>query len=392
MKKLFAIFFSFLLVFTLWCTATTPLTAQAAINPPAVGTQDPDLAAKQVFENLSPEAKTRFLSFLQRQEQQGRTDLLDYHVQEVDSKGLQELQSLTSTQTVVPTAFGDALDQLEVELEALALPVAVEYSFVAVGVGIAAATVDGPLPIGDIVAVLIAIGAGVVVGIYWDEIESKWDGIVDAFGHAFDAMCAEMIEAFNQIKGSVIGKQISEGTIPLINGRVLPTAQKHMEEALVTDLIGYANRNPKDHNVEVFLNPSAELMVVFDVTANIQGTVNRHLGNDVFKSFTRSKYRNKGGIENETLNLNGYAVYIVYNISGNVINHAHFVPTRLRTKETEYQRYMFEYFMRVYPEFECNQKYLISSNSNWEKELDHTMVNRGLDQDKEGASSVVPYK
>lgn len=33
---------------------------------------------------------------------------------------------------------------------------------------------NGPLPVGDIVAVVIDIGAAIVIAYYWDDIKAKW--------------------------------------------------------------------------------------------------------------------------------------------------------------------------------------------------------------------------
>lgn len=73
----------------------------------------------------------------------------------------------------------------------------------AMGGGLAAAGLDGPLPVGDIVAAIVAVGGVAVLAYYWKDISPKWNGIVNAFKKAFSSMASSIVSAFEQIYGNV---------------------------------------------------------------------------------------------------------------------------------------------------------------------------------------------
>lgn len=88
---------------------------------------------------------------------------------------------------------------LSTELTKLNLPLAVRYTLMAMGSGLVTAGLDGPLPAGDIIATIIAIGGNAVLVFYWDDIAHKWDGIVNAFKMAFSSMISNIDSAFDSI-------------------------------------------------------------------------------------------------------------------------------------------------------------------------------------------------
>ncbi|HEY3363454.1 MAG TPA: hypothetical protein VGK74_00105 [Symbiobacteriaceae bacterium] len=70
---------------------------------------------------------------------------------------------------------------LSAQLRALALPTPVYVSLMADGAGLVAAGADGPLPFGDVLAIIsVGVSAG-ILAYYWDDIADKWDGIKAAF-------------------------------------------------------------------------------------------------------------------------------------------------------------------------------------------------------------------
>ncbi|UYZ13762.1 hypothetical protein A6764_01895 [Brevibacillus sp. WF146] len=161
--------------------------------------------AKKIFENLSPEAQQKFIEFMIKQSEAGDTSLIEFHEKAVGKVQKKVGKKSTSiSQKSVAKAASEPLDILSYRLGKLNLPRPVYYSMMAVGGGIAAAAVDGPLPIGDIIGVITAVGAGVVVGIYWDEVEAKFDGIVGAFKAAFSSMASKIETAFNTLYAEAI--------------------------------------------------------------------------------------------------------------------------------------------------------------------------------------------
>ncbi|KZE54190.1 hypothetical protein AV540_26415 [Brevibacillus parabrevis] len=156
--------------------------------------------AEKVFNSLSPEAQQEFLEFMVEQSEAGDTRLMDYHEQVIGKVEIaNNKKGKNVTKRVAAVKAANPLDILSTKLDKLNLPRPVYYSFMAVGGGIAAAAADGPLPIGDIIGVLVAVGAGAVVGYYWEDIEPKFDKIVAAFEASFSAMADEIVEAFDYL-------------------------------------------------------------------------------------------------------------------------------------------------------------------------------------------------
>lgn len=173
--------------------------------------QEKDLSdeeiARTAFENLTPEAQQKFIEFMIKQSKQGNSSLLEFHektVGKIPMDTLEHANAKTFTKNVVTKAASEPLDILSSRLDRLNLPRPVYYSMMAVGGGIAAAAVDGPLPIGDIIGVITAVGAGIVVGIYWDEVEGKFEGIVSAFKAAFSSMASKIDKAFTSLYAEAV--------------------------------------------------------------------------------------------------------------------------------------------------------------------------------------------
>lgn len=95
------------------------------------------------------------------------------------------------------------LSVLSKELVRLNLPVAVRYTLMAMGGGLVAAGIDGPLPVGDLIAAVIAIGGVAVLAYYWTDISPKWDSIVNAFKKAFSPVASKVVAVFAGISITV---------------------------------------------------------------------------------------------------------------------------------------------------------------------------------------------
>ncbi|MGG1442683.1 hypothetical protein ABE354_11680 [Brevibacillus laterosporus] len=92
------------------------------------------------------------------------------------------------------------IDVLSYELKKLDLPTPAYYAFLGIGVSISAAAADGPLPVGDIIGIIIAAGSGAVIAWYWDDISDQFDDIV----RAFKSMNGKIDEAFDYLYAEVI--------------------------------------------------------------------------------------------------------------------------------------------------------------------------------------------
>jgi len=164
---------------------------------------DVEKAARQIFENLSPENQTIFLNEIQEEYAQGNTELLEFHEKVVGQ--IANKSELKKTNKVsLKAASKDPLDVLERDLKKLDLPTPAYYAFLGVGVSLSAAAVDGPIPIGDIVGIIIAAGCAAVIAYYWDDIEDKWSGVERAFKNAFSTMKSNISAAFDILKLAVL--------------------------------------------------------------------------------------------------------------------------------------------------------------------------------------------
>lgn len=103
-------------------------------------------------------------------------------------------------------AAANPMSILSAELIALNLPTAVRYALTAIGSGMVAAGVDGPLPIGNIIGVFLALGGVAVIAANWDVVAPKWNGIVKAFKKTFSESARSISTAFAKIKKQVEDK------------------------------------------------------------------------------------------------------------------------------------------------------------------------------------------
>lgn len=105
----------------------------------------------------------------------------------------------TITAQSAAAALAD-LRQLNSDLSALNLPVSVQYALMAIGSGLSTGAVDGPLPVADIVGVIVSLGGVAVFAYNWPKIEKKWPKIVKAFKKCFDGMKTKVSKAFDKVK------------------------------------------------------------------------------------------------------------------------------------------------------------------------------------------------
>ena len=227
MKKFLTKSISFVLCFAI--TFTTLTQTVSAATKQSNKEKQAIKAAQEVFNSLSPEAKEKFVTFIENEDY----ELLEIHKKYVDpvydkmkvkediKNKIHNNQLLNTEDNNITVIKGveitidkpmimmaaaspaDALDILNTRLIALNLPTLVRYTFMAMGGGLAAAGLDGPLPIGDIIAAIVAVGGIAIIAYYWDDIAPKWDGIVSAFKEAFSVMASSIVSAFEEIYGQV---------------------------------------------------------------------------------------------------------------------------------------------------------------------------------------------
>ncbi|MCR8936937.1 hypothetical protein O0555_06170 [Brevibacillus laterosporus] len=163
-----------------------------------------DDAVEKVFTEMTPEAQKEFLDFIIRQKENGDSELFNYH-EKVFGEITQEKIDKKRVKRMAKASSKDGpIDVLSYELKKLDLPTPAYYAFLGIGVSISAAAADGPLPIGDIIGIIIAAGSGAVIAWYWDDISDQFDDIVRAFRKAFNTMKGKIEEAFDYLYAEVI--------------------------------------------------------------------------------------------------------------------------------------------------------------------------------------------
>ncbi|MCR1952865.1 hypothetical protein NSA50_17835 [Clostridium sp. DSM 100503] len=121
--------------------------------------------------------------------------------------------------------FTSTLSELNNELILLGIPASLRYALVAEGAGITAALADGPIPFGDVAAIVISIGVGFVVASNWSIIEEKGTEILNVFNRLFGNISTQITyrieyavsETFEMIENASEEKQVGESKLPVVD-------------------------------------------------------------------------------------------------------------------------------------------------------------------------------
>ncbi|MGL5086476.1 MAG: polymorphic toxin type 35 domain-containing protein [Clostridium sp.] len=147
------------------------------------------VSAKDVESRIDNKVKTEFLNVINSDK-----ELLAYYNSSESQQKTQmreDISKLTSIQIneansiVMNRGILSTLGNLNSQLIVIGMPVALRYSFVSFGAGIMAAIVDGPIPVGDIIAIIISVGAGAVIWYYWDYIQENSEKIIGVLKNVF---------------------------------------------------------------------------------------------------------------------------------------------------------------------------------------------------------------
>ncbi|MCR4679622.1 MAG: hypothetical protein K5679_12865 [Lachnospiraceae bacterium] len=151
------------------------------------------VSAFEIYHSLSPEARALFDSIIL-----SNKELSEYHLKNVGS-----LPSLATSKITTQANLTNTLNNLLRQLQLLGLPTAVLYSLESFASSLVAAIADGPLPIGDILALAAAAAVVTTVAIYWDDVYEQWGNIVNAFTSAFPSMRSVITSAFSSLNTDV---------------------------------------------------------------------------------------------------------------------------------------------------------------------------------------------
>lgn len=145
--------------------------------------------AVNVYQNLSTEAREKFINNLELLAASGNDELLKFHVENVDTnynyKEIKKVKTLYATNSLT----------LAQELSLLALPKAVEYSLLALAGALG-------IPVGNVVDVIISLGVVAIIAANWNTISPVWDDIVDIFSRHIGGF---VVEGFDYIYNKATG-------------------------------------------------------------------------------------------------------------------------------------------------------------------------------------------
>lgn len=185
---------------------------------------------RKIYMSLSPEAKALYDS--------------------VDTNGRVNIQR---SNIRAATPVSSSYTQLIKELTALGLPTAVFNSLKAAAASLASAAVDGPLPVGDILAVFSTVTLVAVVAVNWNEVAPKWNKIVAAFKKAFSNSTKNMSSAFSTTKTQV-GEQTKKTPSITVNGKTVTVNTVKYQCAIRADRIAKKKYSSDNYFVAIIID------------------------------------------------------------------------------------------------------------------------------------------
>lgn len=143
------------------------------------------MSPQEIFDSLPEVSKKDFLDSISKDKV-----LTEYHNENVKQKVIFSSRQKRSV---------NALTELNNDLSALNLPVSLRYALMAVGGSISAAIADGPLPVGDIIGLIVGVGASAVIIANWDSVSENSTQIINAFKSAFSSIAYDMEFALSNV-------------------------------------------------------------------------------------------------------------------------------------------------------------------------------------------------
>lgn len=262
-----------------------------------------DVNAKQIFNDLSPEAKQIFLEYLLTE----NNEMLDYHIKHVGDINIEDLESKSNDlQSVASVNTGAIMNTLNLKLNALYLSEAVKFALMGAASSMCASIAT--LGATTVFSILVTVGCASVIIANWDSISSKWNSIIGAFQQSFgQAYSSVLTSGFSQAKTSYVGHYTTMTGIdyavksaPLTN-----SVAKHIDMAFVDNI-------RKKVTSEIYYGPKTHTALVkFVIGSGMTGNLNTSW------SKVGAPY------DNLDYNLGGATLFILYNTAERKIFHAH---------------------------------------------------------------------
>lgn len=298
------------LILTLTITLSLPINASTTQND-----IDVNALCKELFNNLTPEAKEEFVIIMQDEYNKGNSSLLDYHIQYVD-------QSYTSTgnKSLTSELYYSRADSLAYDLKQLNLPQAVEYALVAFGAAL-------KVPVGNIVDAAIGLGLITVLIANWSTIASKWDSIITVFENHLPNVNG-LNHAMTLIECHVVGEDlVFAERFPIINSGV-----KHIERATIQDIM----RRGKGKYKAYYSKQQNKILLVYRIDKGVKGNVSR-LWEDEWMYTARN------------VDLTGFYLFVLLGANNKVVFHAELRYGPFANTNLEYMRYKNDLTYRLFP-------------------------------------------
>ncbi len=147
---------------------------------------------------MSSQQQEKYVMILERASSEGNTELLKNHIKYVDKKYKPTGKKISDKEYGIANSIAfTAANDLALNFGALNLPWALSSVLYAIG---AALNLSWIPTAGQIVAIIVGIGAIAVFIIYKDELLENFDAIVKEFKRVYSNMASSIVSAFNDIK------------------------------------------------------------------------------------------------------------------------------------------------------------------------------------------------
>lgn len=319
---------------------------QELINLSRIGSED----LKSVFEEMTPEAQSLFLNYMMTSD----VKMLQLHQKYVDNnvrlntKTINTQRSMQSFAVRSVTSLSDQLKILSYQLGLIGLSESVKYALMSAGSSILAALADGPLLVGDIVAIIVAAGCAVVLIANWDSVSSNWSKIIKAFQIAFkgDITSSSMKSAFTKAEPNfsnpyLVMQQVAS---TIRNAPVTKSFSKHIDTALTLKFVKQKNA------VRIYYSPiTKKALFVYEIPNGIRANLNRD-----FYEHSQWQLTN--------YDISGAKLFVIFAMDTHTLIHAHL---RLFRDDTESMRYGNKMSWQIKPNMCYSPIYEIGGGTTW---------------------------
>lgn len=302
---------------------------------------------KLIYKKMTPEAKTLFKHYMMTYD----NEMLTLHNAYVDDKieTLNNNMSLNATTSIkITSSLASQLSTLGKELSLLGLSDAVKYALMSAGSSILAALADGPLVVGDIVAIFVVAGCSAVLIANWKEVSGNWSKIVSAFKKAFKDDVSS--KTFNLVFGNVKPRYAdSYQVMQTLNIRVksAPSERgvgKHIDVAVTSEIIR------KSTPIGIYYSEiTKKALFVYKIPNGTRADIN-------------IDYNSHQNWQEEDFNISGAKLFVIYDCRNHKLIHAHI---RLYRDDTESMRYGNKMSWQVSPYVYYDDKYEYGGGTTW---------------------------